>query len=70
MRSVFVRDYGSEVEVDPETGKVTVLEVTAAQDVGFALNPLVIEGQFQGSIAMGGRAGFLPKDTFGTEARY
>jgi CO/xanthine dehydrogenase Mo-binding subunit len=44
----------AEVEVDPETGQVHVIEVTAAQDVGFALNPLVLEGQFQGSIAMGG----------------
>lgn len=44
----------AEVEVDPETGRVEVIEVTAAQDVGFALNPLVLEGQFQGSIAMGG----------------
>ncbi len=29
----------AEVEVDPETGKVKVLEVVAAQDVGFGLNP-------------------------------
>ena len=49
----------AEVEVDPETGRVRVLEVTVAQDVGFALNPLVLEGQFQGSIAMGGQGGVL-----------
>lgn len=49
----------AEVEVDPETGKVKVLEVTAAQDVGFAINPLVLEGQFQGSVAMGGQGGML-----------
>lgn len=49
----------AEVEVDPETGQVKVLEVTAAQDVGFALNPLVLEGQFQGAIAMGGQGGIL-----------
>jgi len=49
----------AEVAVDPETGKVKVLEVTAAQDVGFALNPLVLEGQFQGSVAMGGQGGML-----------
>ncbi len=48
-----------EVKVDPETGQVTVLHVTAAQDVGFALNPLVLEGQFEGSIAMGGQGGML-----------
>jgi len=45
--------------VAPETGKVRVLEVTAAQDVGFAINPLVLEGQFQGSVAMGGQGGML-----------
>jgi 4-hydroxybenzoyl-CoA reductase subunit alpha len=49
----------AEVAVDPETGKVRVLEVTAAQDVGFAINPLVLEGQFQGSVAMGGQGGML-----------
>jgi len=48
-----------EVKVDPETGQVKVLEVTAAQDVGYALNPKVIEGQFEGGIAMGGQGGML-----------
>ncbi len=49
----------AEVEVDPETGQVTALEVTAAQDVGFALNPMVVEGQFESSVAMGGQGGVL-----------
>jgi CO/xanthine dehydrogenase Mo-binding subunit len=48
-----------EVKVDPETGQVEVLEATAAQDVGFALNPPVIEGQFEGGVAMGGQGGML-----------
>jgi len=48
-----------EVKVDPDTGKVEVIEATAAQDLGYALNPLVIEGQFEGSIAMGGQGGML-----------
>jgi 4-hydroxybenzoyl-CoA reductase subunit alpha len=48
-----------EVKVDPDTGQVHVLHATAAQDVGYALNPLVLEGQFQGSIAMGGQGGML-----------
>lgn len=38
------------VEVDPETGKVTLLEVIAAQDVGKALNPDLVEGQMQGGV--------------------
>ena len=49
----------AEVKVDPETGIVEVLEVWAAQDVGFTLNPKVVEGQFQGGIAMGGQGGML-----------
>lgn len=49
----------AEVEVDPETGMVKALEVTAAQDVGYALNPMVVEGQFEGSVAMGGQGGML-----------
>lgn len=51
-----------EVKVDPETGQVTVLDVTAAQDVGYALNPLVLEGQFEGSVAMGGQGGMLTEE--------
>jgi 4-hydroxybenzoyl-CoA reductase subunit alpha len=48
-----------EVKVDPETGQVEVLNAVACQDVGKALNPLVIEGQFEGSVAMGGQGGML-----------
>ncbi len=43
----------AEVEVDTETGNVKVLEVIAAIDVGKALNPTAVEGQFEGSIYMG-----------------
>ncbi len=39
------------VEVDTETGQVRVQKTVSAVDVGHALNPLVIEGQIQGSVA-------------------
>jgi CO/xanthine dehydrogenase Mo-binding subunit len=42
-----------DVEVDPETGQVTVLRYTAFQDVGRALNPAAVEGQMQGSVVQG-----------------
>ncbi len=48
-----------EVVVDPETGQVKVLEAWAAQDVGCALNPKVVESQFEGGLAMGGQGGML-----------
>jgi CO/xanthine dehydrogenase Mo-binding subunit len=42
-----------DVEVDPETGHVTVLRYTAAQDVGRAIHPAYVEGQIQGGAAQG-----------------
>lgn len=42
-----------DVEVDPETGQVTILRYTAFQDVGRALNPPAVEGQIQGSVSQG-----------------
>ena len=43
----------ADVEVDKETGKVKVLSYTAAQDVGLAINPTLVEGQMQGAVAQG-----------------
>lgn len=42
-----------DVEVDPETGKVTILRYTAVQDVGRAVHPDYVEGQIQGGAAQG-----------------
>lgn len=41
------------VEVDEVTGKVKVLKIIAAHDVGRALNPSKIQGQLEGSCLMG-----------------
>ncbi len=42
-----------DVEVDPETGKVTILRYTIAQDAGKAIHPDYVEGQFQGGAVQG-----------------
>jgi CO/xanthine dehydrogenase Mo-binding subunit len=42
-----------DVEVDPETGRVTVLRFVAAQDVGKAIHPSYVEGQIQGGVTQG-----------------
>jgi aldehyde oxidoreductase len=43
----------AEIEVDTELGTVRVLRVTAAHDVGRAINPTLIEGQIEGGVAQG-----------------
>lgn len=42
-----------EVAVDEDTGMVKVEKVWVAHDCGFAINPLAVEGQVQGSVWMG-----------------
>jgi xanthine dehydrogenase molybdenum-binding subunit len=42
-----------DVEVDPETGKVTILRYTAIQDAGKAVHPSYVEGQMQGGAVQG-----------------
>jgi CO/xanthine dehydrogenase Mo-binding subunit len=43
----------AEIEVDKELGTIRVLRVTAAHDVGRAINPTLIEGQIEGGVAQG-----------------
>ncbi len=45
--------YACEVEVDPETGKVTIERFAAADDFGNVINPMIVSGQVHGGIAQG-----------------
>ena len=45
--------YCCEVEVDPETGEVTIERFTSADDFGNVVNPMIVEGQVHGGIAQG-----------------
>ena len=49
----------ADVEVDDETGEVTVLKLTQVYDVGRAINPTLVEGQIQGGAMMGLGLGLL-----------
>ena len=42
-----------DLEVDPETGKVTILDYTIVQDAGKAIHPSYVEGQMQGGVVQG-----------------
>jgi len=43
----------AELEVDPDTGEVTLHRFAIAQDAGFAINPLSVAGQMQGGAGQG-----------------
>jgi carbon-monoxide dehydrogenase large subunit len=45
--------YLCEVEVDPETGKVEIIDLFAADDFGNIVNPMIVEGQVHGGLAQG-----------------
>jgi carbon-monoxide dehydrogenase large subunit len=42
-----------EVEIDPQTGKLDLVSYTAVDDVGRAINPMVVDGQTHGGAAQG-----------------
>jgi carbon-monoxide dehydrogenase large subunit len=43
----------AEVEIDPETGHVTVVNFTASDDFGRIINPMIVAGQVHGGLAQG-----------------
>ena len=45
--------YACEVEVDPETGKVSIEAFTAVDDFGNVVNPMIVTGQVHGGLAQG-----------------
>lgn len=55
MSSIFwmLCTQAAEVEVDIETGVIRVMKVTAAADVGKAINPMTVEQQIEGGVVMG-----------------
>lgn len=42
-----------EVEVDPDTGRTTIVNFTAVDDFGNVINPMIVEGQVHGGLAQG-----------------
>ena len=54
----------AEVDVDPDTGVVTVSNIWAAHDCGRALNPVLVEGQIEGSVYMGYGEALMEEQVF------
>ena len=54
----------AEVEIDPETGAVSLLRYVAVDDFGTILNPLLTVGQVQGGVAQGIGQALLERTVF------
>ena len=59
----------ADVEVDPDTGKVTILDFTVIQDAGKAIHPGYVEGQMQGGVVQGIGWALNEEYFFDTEGR-
>lgn len=59
----------AEVEVNTDTGEVTILKMYDAHDIGKAINPQSVEGQIEGSLAMGIGYTFLENLHFDKKGR-
>ncbi|MBB3896617.1 xanthine dehydrogenase family protein molybdopterin-binding subunit [Roseococcus suduntuyensis] len=54
----------AEVEVDPDTGHITIPRYIVVDDVGHALNPLIVRGQVHGGVAQGIGQAFLERTAY------
>ncbi len=58
----------AEVEVDPETGVVQVVRYSVCDDVGKAVNPLIVRGQVHGGVAQGTGQALLERTSYDPES--
>ncbi|WP_431304221.1 xanthine dehydrogenase family protein molybdopterin-binding subunit [Sediminicoccus sp. BL-A-41-H5] len=58
----------AEVEVDPETGMIAIPRYIVVDDVGHALNPLIVRGQVHGGVAQGIGQAFHERTAYDPES--
>jgi carbon-monoxide dehydrogenase large subunit len=58
----------AEVEVDPETGLIEIPRYIVVDDVGHAINPLIVRGQVHGGVAQGIGQAMLEKTAYDKES--
>ena len=59
----------AEVEIDPETGTVTLERYTVVDDFGNLINPLLVEGQIHGGVAQGVGQALLEHTVFDAQGQ-
>ncbi|MBX6742023.1 MAG: xanthine dehydrogenase family protein molybdopterin-binding subunit [Acetobacteraceae bacterium] len=58
----------AEVEIDPDTGHIEVARYIVVDDVGHAINPLIVRGQVQGGVAQGIGQAMLERTAYDKES--
>jgi carbon-monoxide dehydrogenase large subunit len=58
----------AEVEIDPETGVVSVIKYVVMDDVGKAVNPMIVRGQVHGGVAQGFGQAVLERTAYDRES--
>jgi carbon-monoxide dehydrogenase large subunit len=58
----------AEVEIDPETGMVATLRYLVVDDVGRAINPMIVRGQVHGGVAQGLGQAILERTSYDSES--
>jgi carbon-monoxide dehydrogenase large subunit len=58
----------AEVEIDPETGVLTVIKYVVMDDVGKAVNPMIVRGQVHGGVAQGFGQAVLERTAYDRES--
>ena len=58
----------AEVEVDPDTGVISVLRYIVVDDVGKAVNPMIVRGQVHGGVAQGVGQALMERTAYDPES--
>lgn len=61
--------YACEVELDPDTGQVTIERFCAADDFGNIINPMIVTGQVHGGLAQGIGQALLENCTYDSDGQ-
>ena len=58
------------VEVDPETGQISIKKYVVAEDCGELINPAIVDGQIRGGVAQGVGAVLLERSAYSADGQY
>ena len=57
-----------EIEIDPDTGAVQIVDYCVCEDIGYVLNPTLAEGQMHGGIAQGAGQALLERSIYDSQS--